>query len=113
LFRADQAGVSDHQAEERPVSPDGRWVWTGSSVWVPVSFFPVLPASSTLRPVSPDGTWVWNGRRWEHADEPVAPVAGCPELTPSAQFGPVPLVPPGAVLAVLTGLFTAIVLSLT
>jgi hypothetical protein len=97
--------------EQRPVSPDGRWVWTGSSVWVPVSFFPVLPPSSTLRPVSPDGRWVWNGRRWEESDEPVDLSGGGPELTPSAQFGPPLLVLPGSILALLAGLFLALVLS--
>lgn len=98
--------------DRRPVSPDGRWVWTGSSVWVPVSFFPVLPPSSTLRPVSPDGRWVWNGRRWEESDEPVDLADGGPELTPSAQFGPPLLVSPAAILALLAGLFLALVLSI-
>jgi hypothetical protein len=105
--------TSSEQHAERPVSPDGRWVWTGSDNWVPVTFFPVLPASSTLRPVSPDGSWVWNGVRWEHTDDPIAPAAGCPQLTPSAQFGPRPLMPPAAVLAILAGLFAAILLSLS
>ena len=95
----------------RPVSPDGRWVWTGSSVWVPVSFFPVLPPSSTLRPVSPDGHWVWNGRRWEESDEPEDLAGGSAQLTPSAQFGPPLLVLPGTVLALLAGLFLALALS--
>ncbi len=94
----------------RPVSPDGRWVWTGTSVWVPVSFFPVLPATSTLRPVSPDGRWVWNGRAWEETGEPLLPGPGGPDVVPSAQFGGRPILPPGLVLAVLVCLLVAVVL---
>jgi len=42
------------------VSPDGYWMWNGTS-WVPNT---TVPRIAQAPMTSPDGLWMWNGAQW-------------------------------------------------